>query len=147
MWGWGLLLGEGKAEPKEVVTIRRRVDATVRRATVPRIVEPATATGHAVRPTLWTLWVGLFPIGIIVLIILIVTPFPYIAAHIIYTEFVRRFCSYGMGSFATIIIIPRHCINIIAATVFVTLASITAASCVFPLCFRRQTEALACTLV
>ena len=76
-----LLLGEGKAEAEEVVPVVREVVETVRRATEPRVAVPAAATAHAVRPTVSTRRVGLCCAAVISVPIL--TPFPYISAHII----------------------------------------------------------------
>ena len=47
-----LLLGEGQAEAEVVVAVVGRVVVAVRRAAVPRVVVPATASVHTVRPTI-----------------------------------------------------------------------------------------------
>ena len=48
------LTSEGKAQAEAGATERRVVATTIRHAAAPRVVVPATATVHAVRPTLRT---------------------------------------------------------------------------------------------
>ena len=53
------LLGENQPEPKVAAAEVRREVVTVRRATVPGKVEPATTTDYAVGPTISTSWIYL----------------------------------------------------------------------------------------
>ena len=76
-----ILTSEGEAEPEVVEALRRAAVVTKRHAAVPRVVVPATATEHAVRPTIGTCGLGLR--GAAILAIPITTPFPYTAAHIV----------------------------------------------------------------
>lgn len=46
-----VLSSKGQPQAKVVVAVRRVVVVTIRRATVPDVVVPTTATVHTVRPT------------------------------------------------------------------------------------------------
>ena len=78
-----ILTSEGEAEPEEGEALRRAAVVTIRHAAVPRIVIPATATEHAVRPTCRTGRIVLGGAAVITATIPITTPFPYTAAHIV----------------------------------------------------------------
>ena len=75
------LTSEGEAEAEAADAARRVVAVTVRHATAPRAVDPATATEHAVRPTIGTC--GIVLRGTAVSVSPVATPFEYIAAHIV----------------------------------------------------------------
>ena len=135
------LTSEGKAQAEGLATVRRVVVVTIRHAAVPREVVPATATVHAVRPTIRTCGIVLrrtavstFPIA---------TPFPYVATHIVDAQLVRRLGGYGVGLVATVIIIPSHIINRVAATILIA-AAIVATTCgELPFRLGGQAEVLA----
>ena len=72
---------KGQPQAKAVVAVRRGVVATIRRATVPGVAAPATATEHAARPTFRSFRISLCATTI--LIVPIAAPFPHIATHIV----------------------------------------------------------------
>ena len=120
------LTSEGKAQAEDVATERRVAVETIRHAAVPRAVVPATATAHAVRPTIRTCGIVLrrtavstFPIA---------TPFPYVATHIVDAQLVGRLGGYGVSLVATVIIIPSHVAEGVAATILIA-AAIVATTC------------------
>ena len=92
-----ILSSEGKPEPKVAEAVRRVVAATKRHAAGPRVVAPATATAHARRPTIRTGGIGLRCACVITGTIPIITPFPYVAAHIVDAQLVRRLGGYGVS--------------------------------------------------
>ena len=120
------LTSEGKAQAEVADTARRAVAETIRHAAVTRAVVPATATAHAVRPTIRTCGIVLrrtavstFPIA---------TPFPYVATHIVDAQLVGRLGGNGVGLVATVIIIPSHVAEGVAATILIA-AAIVATTC------------------
>lgn len=58
--GFYVLSSKGQPQAKVVVAVRRVVVVTIRRATVPGVVVPATATVHAVRPTFGAQLFGIY---------------------------------------------------------------------------------------
>ena len=120
------LTSEGKAQAEVVETAQREVVVTKRHAAEPRAEVPATATDHAVRPTIRTCGIVLrrtavstFPIA---------TPFPYVATHIVDAQLVGRLGGYGVSLVATVIIIPSHVAEGVAATILIA-AAIVATTC------------------
>ena len=89
------LTSEGKAQAEVAVAARRVGAVTIRHAAVPRAVAPATATAHAVRPTLGTGGIGLR--CACVTTIPIITPFEHVATHIVDAQLVRRLGGNGVG--------------------------------------------------
>ena len=89
------LTSEGKAQAEVAATARRVVAATKRHAAAPRDAEPATATVHAVRPTIRTCWIVLR--GTAITAIPVATPFPHVATHIVDAQLVGRLGSNGVG--------------------------------------------------
>ena len=77
----GLIHIEGKAEAEVDGAVRRVLAGAVRHAAGPRVVEPATATAHAVRPTIRANRIGLRA-GTITAIP-ITAQFHYISTHIV----------------------------------------------------------------
>ncbi len=107
-------MNKREAEPVVVVPVVRVVVVTTRHPTVPRDVDPTTATKHAVpargrtpRVSLATTAVSSIPV---------LTPFIYVATHIIDSKLVRRFCA---NWFCTRIIggrgVPRHIVYAVDA--------------------------------
>ena len=86
---------EGKAQAEVAATARRVAVATIRHAAAPRAAEPATATAHAVRPNSKTGRIGLR--CACVTTTPIITPFPYVAAHIVDAQLVGRLGGNGVG--------------------------------------------------
>ena len=135
------LTSEGKAQAEVVVTVRRVAAGTIRHAAAPRVAVPATATVHAVRPTIRTCGIVLrrtavstFPIA---------TPFPYVATHIVDSQLVGCLGGYGVGLVATVIIIPSHVAEGVAATILIA-AAIVATTCgELPFRLGGQAEVLA----
>ena len=81
------LLGEGEAEAEDAVRERRREEVVANsRAAVSRDVVPAATTTDTVRARRWTRGIGLRPAAIIFVPVL--TPLPYVAAHVVDTQFV-----------------------------------------------------------
>ena len=137
-----LLLGEDKAEAKVVARAAWRVEVTIRRATVPGEDEPAATAIHAARPTRSTSRIGLRSTTITAFPVL--TPFPYITAHVVHSKLIRPLCGYVVCMRAAVISIPCHFVQIIASAVLVALALLASSGCIFPFCLSRQTEFLAC---
>ncbi len=100
-------MNKREAKPVDDDPAAQVAAASIRHSTVPRAVAPTTATKHAVRARRRTLRVGLATAAVIPIPVL--TPFPYIASHIIDSKLVRRF---GANWFCTRIIggrgVPRH---------------------------------------
>ena len=135
------LTSEGEAQAEGDVAIRRGVVDTNRNTTVPRTVAPATATDHAVRPSIRTGGIVLRRTAITA--IPVATPFPYVATHIVDAQLVGRLGGNGVSFRGTVIIIPSHIINRVAATIFVAPTLIATASGELPFGFGRQAEVLA----
>ena len=109
------LTSEGKAQAEAAATARRVVEATIRHAAVPRVVDPATATVHEDRPSIETCGIVLRRTAITVKPV--ATQFPHVAAHIVDAQLVGRLGGYGVNLVATVITIPSHIINRVAATI------------------------------
>ena len=135
------LTSEGKAQAEVVVTERRGVAVTIRHAAAPRVVEPATATVHAGRPTIRTCGIVLRRTAITA--IPITTPFPHVATHIVDAQLVGRLGGYGMGLVGVIVITPCHISEGVAAAIFVATAIVATASGELPFGFSGQAEVLA----
>ena len=89
------LTSEGKAQAEVAVAARRVEAGTIRHAAVPRDAGPATATAHAVRPTIGTGGIGLR--CACVTTIPIITPFAHVATHIVDAQLVGRLGGYGVS--------------------------------------------------
>ena len=133
------LRDDNHAEADRVAPISRRVVAAISNAAVKRIAEPRTAPKYLGVPY-WR-WPSGVCLGCVAIIaILVAAPLPYIAAHIVYAQFVAAFFSYGARSVAAIGIVPRYVTQTTATCVFVVLA-VSSASCgIFPLGFGGQAK-------
>ena len=134
-------LGEDQAEAKAADVVDRKADATERQTTATGIIDPATTTEHAARPTLRTCWICLGIAAVVPKPVL--TPLPYIATHVINAKLVSFLSFHRVEVVATIAIIPCHFFNIVATAVLSMLALVAATSSELPFCFGRQAEALA----
>lgn len=139
-----MLLGEDQAETEAVAAAVRGIVDTVRQTTDPGTIVPAATSVHTASATLRTC--RICPGIAAVVPKPILTPLPYIAAHIVYAKFIRLFRFNRMDCTATIAIIPRHIVYIAATAVLCVVALLTATCSVLPLCFGRKTESLACFL-
>ena len=74
------------------------VAVTIRRAAIPGILAPTTATIHTASATAGAGRIVTWTTAIILGIVPIVTPFMDISAHVIKPEFVGIFSSYIVGS-------------------------------------------------
>ena len=117
-----------------------REAVAMRRATVPCTAAPVTATKHSERPGSSTLRVGLRIAAITSVPIL--TPLPYIAAHIVNAKFIRLLGLNWMCTIFTILPIPCHIVDIIAAAIFIAAAIVAASGCIFPFRLGGQAEIL-----
>ena len=134
------LTSEGKAQA-DVAMDRRVVAVTIRHTAAPRVDEPATATDHAARPTIRTCRIVLR--GAAVIVIPIATPFPHVATHIVDAQLVGRLGGNGVGLVATVIIIPSHVAEGVAATILIASALVATASGKLPFRLGGQAEVLA----
>ena len=135
------LTSEGKAQAEVADTARRAAAETIRHAAFPREVDPATATAHAARPTIRTCGIVLrrtavstFPIA---------TPFPYVAGHIVDAQLVGRLGGYRVGLVGTVIIIPSHVAEGVAATILIASALVATTCGELPFCLGGQAKVLA----
>ena len=71
------------------------------------------------------------------------TPLPYVATHIIYTQFVGLLCTNGMSRITAIIVIPSNIRKIIAATILIPSAFVATTGSIFPFGFGGKTERFA----
>ena len=140
-----LLLGEGQSEAKVVVAEVGGVVVTVRRATEPRVVVPATAAVHAVRPTISTRRIGLR--GATIAAIPVTAPLPNIATHIIQAQLIRLFRADSMSFTFTVAHIPSHIVYGVTSGIFVAFTLISTSGGIFPLRFSRQAEVLSCKCI
>ena len=76
----------GKAQPEVVAAARRRVVVPMRNTAAPRIVVPTATTVHAVRATVRSCRIRLRATAIVA--VPVRAPLPYVAAHIVYAEFI-----------------------------------------------------------
>ena len=137
-----LILRKAEAEAKVVEPAAGIVVETKRHSAAPRVVVPATATAHAVGARRWSRWIRLRASAVTSIPVL--TPFINITAHIVNTQFVRRFGFYVVCSTTAVVIVPRNISYCVAATVFVTSRFIASSCCIFPFRFRRKSEIPAC---
>ena len=77
----------------------------------------------------------------------ILAPFQNITRHVVQTQFVRLFHGNGMGCVIRVTAIPCHIVNVIAASILITLGLVATTSSIFPFGFSRQAEGLARQLV
>ena len=115
--------------------------SAIRGATFHRCTVTTATTAHTFGATwrsggivLWLTAVAAIPVG---------APFPHIATHIVDTQFIFSFLPYGMGLKTTVVAIPCHAIQIVAATVFIALALVPASAGKFPFRLGGQAEVTA----
>ena len=137
-----LLLGEDKAETKGVIRVVGRVAVTNRRATAPGAEVPAATATHAAKHTRSTSRIGLRSTTITAFPVL--TPFPYITAHVVHSKLIRLLCGYVVCMRAAVITIPCYFVQIITSAVLVALALLTPSGCIFPFCLGGQAKFLTC---
>ena len=138
----GLIHIEGKAEAEDVVAIARRVAVTIRRATEPIVVEPATATNNPVRPTPRACRISLSIATIAAIPVL--TPFQHIAAHVIQAQLIRLLFLYGMCLTSTVNSAPGYIVYHAATAILGVIAPVATSGGILPLCFCRQAESFTC---
>ena len=136
-----MLLGEAEAEAKSAVPAVRIAAEAIRRAAAPRIVDPAPATDHAVRPTHRTCRVILCIAAVGTIPVL--TPFPNIPAHVVDAKFVGLLGRYVVRGIAAIIIIPSHIMQVVTSAILIMTGIVATTGCEFPFRFGGQTESLA----
>ena len=149
----------GKAQPEVVVPVVGRAVAAGGGPAVAGAAVPSAATVHAVKIGLCgirhpgkadracTRTCGIRLGGRAVRAKPVLTPFPHIPAHVVDTQFVRRFRLDGMGVGTPIFIVPRHVTEVIAAAVLIATRGHTATSRKLPLRFGRQAEMSTCQCV
>lgn len=102
------LWDENNAEAEIVVPISGRGDAAISNAAAERNDAPSTAPKYLGAPYRWGGWSsGVCLGGVTIIAIFVAAPLPYIAAQVMYAQFVAAFFSYGVRT-AVAIAIPCH---------------------------------------
>ena len=131
---------EGETETVAVAAIVGSADDANGYALVPIVEVPAATTKNAVLTLRRSGWIGLRTVSIIVRIIPIVAPLPYVAAHVIQAKFVGFLGLDRVGRSAAITTIPRYFVGIVAAAVLIAFALVATASSILPFGFGGQAE-------
>ena len=137
-----MLLREGEAKAEVAAAKARRVAEAKRRATVPIVVEPATATINPDRPTVWTRRIGLSIAAIAAIPIL--APFPHVAAHVIQAQLVRLLGLHGMCLTSTVTIVPGYIVYPTATAILGVIAPLSTTGGILPFRLGRQAESFTC---
>lgn len=140
-----LSLREAQAEPKEAIAVARAADFAARAMTAPGNAAPTTPTANAASATIRSFRIGLCRAAIVAEPI--TAPLPYIATHIIESEFVRTFSAYFMCLTSGIVLIPCHIVKPIAAAIRIAAALAASTGCVFPFCLCGHAESLSCQCI
>ena len=99
---------EGEAQAEDVACIVRVAVEPARQMADQGVAEPTATTEHAARARRRTLRVVARRNAIVIALIPVVAPFIYVAAHVIYTEFVGGLGGDKVGGANAIISIPCH---------------------------------------
>ena len=134
---------EGEAETAAEVEIVGSVTPEIGYAHAPIVVVPAATTKNAALTLRWSGWIGLRTVSIIVLIMPIVAPLPYVAAHVIQAELIGFLGLDWVGSTISTIV-PRYFVDIVATAVliYIVLAILASSCCILPLGFGRKSKLL-----
>ena len=82
------------------------------------------------------------------IMVIILTPFPHIATHVINTQLIGEFLAYRFGaSWGIILFKPTHFFQVIAPRIEVVFGICSSSGSVFPLSFRKKTVAFSRLLV
>ena len=107
----------------------------------PRADAIAATTAHAVTVGRLTNRISLR--RFVIIDIPVSAPLPYVAAHIVQTEFVGVLGGYRMSFASAVAAVHCNGIEVVATTVFVAAALAASAYRVFPLCLSGEIEILA----
>ena len=133
---------EGETETEDAAMRAGSAVVAMGYAHVPTVAAPAATTMNATLTPRRSGWIGLrialrvsFPI---------VAPLIYVAAHVIQAKFVGFLGLDRVGLVATIIIVPRYFVGIVAAAIliYIVFAILTSSCCILPLGFGRKSELL-----
>ena len=131
---------EGEAETDDDVAVAGSEVVATGYAHAHIEVAPAATTKNAALTLRRSGWIGLR----IALIASppIVAPLPYVAAHVIQAEFVVFLGLDRVGLAATITIVPRYFVGIVASAILISSAILASSCCILPLGFGRMSELL-----
>ena len=99
---------KGEAEAEEVERDDWRVVAADRNSAVPGNADPVATTDHAAGGRDVVAGVIGRRLTVILFVIPVLTPFQYVAAHVVDAQFIGLFLTHRVGLFATVVTIPRH---------------------------------------
>ena len=132
---------QGETDAEVVAPVGRGVGAAKSTATERSIAVPATATIHTASASGRTYRICLSSAA--VLTIPVTAPLPNITTHIIDAQFVGSLSLHSVSHAASVLRVPRHITESIAATIMISFALIAATGCKLPFCLGRHAEVLA----